>query len=126
MKELNKVLEMQAHSRGVEEMRLSIDAKSLITIGQDGSIVCFAIEDKDHKRTKDVKYSKEILIEKSTQDELSQAIKSLKESIDLEKRNHQMLLDKQSAENNARIEVISREIEEKKTIYDARNRQLQN
>ena len=71
MKELNKVLEMQAHSRGVEEMRLSIDAKSLITIGQDGSIVCFAIEDKDHKRTKDVKYSKEILIEKSTQDELS-------------------------------------------------------
>jgi len=126
VKELNKVLEMQAHSRGVEEMRLSIDAKSLITIGQDGSIVCFAIEDKDHKRTKDVKYSKEILIEKSTQDELSQAIKSLKESIDLEKRNHQMLLDKQSAENNARIEVISREIEEKKTIYDARNRQLQN
>ena len=106
-------------------MRLSIDAKSLITIGQDGSIVCFSIDDKELKQKKDREYSEEILIEKSTQDELTQAIKSLKESMDLEKRNHQMLMDKQSAENNAKIELISHEIEEKKQIYDERNRQLQ-
>lgn len=33
-------------------------------------------------------------------------------------------MDRQQAENNAKIEVISREIEEKKQSYDERNREL--
>lgn len=46
-KTLEKVIEMQAHARGIEEMRLTIDSKSLFTIGQDGSVCCFYIDDKE-------------------------------------------------------------------------------
>jgi hypothetical protein len=87
---MEKVIEMQAHSSYVEEMRLTIDSRSLFTAGNDGSICCFYIEDKEllkHRKERD--YSEEILIEKQTQEELMQQIKSLTESIQLEKNNHQ-------------------------------------
>jgi hypothetical protein len=35
---------------GVNEMRLSIDSKNLFSVGKDGSIYCFSIDDKELKR----------------------------------------------------------------------------
>jgi hypothetical protein len=109
-----KIAEVQAHARGIEEMRLTVDSKSLFTIGSDGSVCCFYIDDKELKLKKDRDYSEEILIEKRQQDELAQQIKQMTESIEMEKANHQALMDKQQRENNQKIEAISREIEEKK------------
>ena len=61
----------------------------MFSIGQDGSVCCFTIEDKELKRTKEIEFSEEILIEKSSQDELAQQIRSFKENIEQEKKNHQ-------------------------------------
>ena len=102
----DKAVEVQAHAAGVNEMRLSIDSKNLFSIGKDGSIYVFNVEDKELKRTFNKDFSEEILIEKQRQDELAQQIKALQESIELEKRNHKMQLDNQHAENDAKIEEL--------------------
>lgn len=114
------------HARGIEEMRLAVDAKVMFSIGADGSMCCMQIEDKELKLKKDREFSEEILIEKKRQDELAHQIKHFTESIEQEKANHQALMDRQQAENNAKIEAISREIEEKKQQYDETNRRLAN
>lgn len=75
-------------------MRLTSDSKSLFTIGTDGSICCFTIEDKLLKSTKEREYSEEILIEKQRQDELAQEINTQKEKIEQEKRNHAQQLER--------------------------------
>jgi WD40 repeat protein len=74
MPAVEKVIEMQAHSKNVEEMRLTIDSKILISAGGDGSICFFNIDDKEmiKYRKGEVEYSEEILIEKQQQEELMQ------------------------------------------------------
>ena len=67
-----KIAEVQVHARGIEEMRLTIDAKIMFSIGADGSLCCLQVEDKELKLKKDREFSEEILIEKKRQDELAQ------------------------------------------------------
>ena len=87
-------------------MRLTSDSKALFSIGTDGSICCFTVEDKMLKSVKDREFSEEILIEKQRQDELAQEIKKYKEDIEQEKWNHTQQLNRQLSENDKKIQIL--------------------
>jgi len=65
---LDKVNEVQAHSRPIERMRLSYDNHHLFTVGQDGCLIIHDVKDRDPKgkaRERDcLAFSDEILTEK--------------------------------------------------------------
>jgi len=65
---LEKIAEVQAHSKPIERMRLSFDNDFLFTVGQDGCIVIHTVKDRDprgmKRETRRLKPSEEILTEK--------------------------------------------------------------
>jgi len=73
---LDKVNEVQGHSKPMERMRMSYNNKNLFTVGQDGALIILDIIDRDTKGIsrqpqlgfKD--YSNEILTEKSEMDKI--------------------------------------------------------
>ena len=69
---LNKINEVQAHSKPIERMKLSFDNNYLFTGGQDGLLIIHDIKDRDPrggaKRERDglgLPFSDEILTEKT-------------------------------------------------------------
>lgn len=68
---LDKVNEVQAHSKPIERMRLSYDNDFLFTAGQDGCIMVHSVKDRDPRGLKRggegrrLKPSEEILTEKA-------------------------------------------------------------
>jgi hypothetical protein len=67
---LEKINEVQAHSKPIERMRLSFDNDFLFTAGQDGCIIVHSVKDRDPRGLKRggegrrLKPSEEILTEK--------------------------------------------------------------
>ena len=57
--------EVQAHSKGVEKLRLSHDCLNLFSVGMDGLICIFEVRDRDprnqNKVKEELKFSPEIL-----------------------------------------------------------------
>lgn len=70
-----KVLEVQAHSRSIQRLKLNYDNTRLFSVGDDGVIGVYSIVDKEPKK-KDttqlpiIQLSEEILIEKKRRDDL--------------------------------------------------------
>ena len=68
---LNKINEVQAHSKPIERMKLSFDNNYLFTGGQDGLLIIHDIKDRDPRGAKrereglGLPYSDEILTEKA-------------------------------------------------------------
>ena len=64
-KPLDKLNEVQAHSKGVEKLRLSHDCLNLFSVGMDGLICIFEVRDRDprsqNKAKEELKFSQEIL-----------------------------------------------------------------
>jgi len=69
---LEKVQSVAAHSKGVERMRISADNRHLFTASKDGSLMIFAISDRDPRgggiRQEIANFSEEILTEKVEMD----------------------------------------------------------
>ena len=67
-------MEIQAHSSGVERIRLSFNNSHLMSVGSDGSLCVFDIKDKDPKVRKDGKelptilHSEDVIIPKVERD----------------------------------------------------------
>lgn len=78
---LDKVNEVQAHSRPIERMRLSFDNHQLFTVGQDGCLIIHDVKDRDPKgkqREREcLPFSDEILTEKTEIDENNREIEQL-------------------------------------------------
>jgi len=70
---MDKINEVQAHSRQIERMRLSFDNQQLFTSGKDGCLIVHDVKDRDPKgktRERDcLPFSDEILTEKSEIDQ---------------------------------------------------------
>ena len=45
----DKVLEVQAHSRSIQRLKLSFDNTKLFSVGDDGVLACFTVTDKEPK-----------------------------------------------------------------------------
>ena len=76
---MEKINEVQAHSRPVERMKLSYDSQNLFSIGQDGLLCLFEVRDSGktpHKRQLD--FSEEILTESIQMDKLNKEIEDKK------------------------------------------------
>ena len=68
-----------SHSMGIyftgcmpSQMRLSCDDQSLFSVGEDGTLVCFTVTDKEGrmlKREKDITLAEEVLITRSDLEE---------------------------------------------------------
>jgi WD40 repeat protein len=75
---LDKVNEVQAHSKPIERMRLSFDNHQLFTVGQDGCLIIHDVKDRDPKgkqREREcLPFSDEILTEKTEIDENNREI----------------------------------------------------
>jgi WD40 repeat protein len=73
---LEKVCDVQAHSKAIERMRLSFDNNYLITAGRDGTLIIHDVKDRDprggvNKRDfgDSLNFSDEILTEKTEMEE---------------------------------------------------------
>lgn len=81
---LDKAVEVQAHSKQIERMRLNYDNSKLFSIGLDGVLACFSMKDNDQisktlqSNQPQIEFSEEILIEKFKLDDTNNRIKSLK------------------------------------------------
>ena len=68
MLKLERLSEVQAHSRPIERMRLTYDNNHLFTVGEDGCLIIYDVKDRDPKnKTKEreiLPYADEILTEK--------------------------------------------------------------
>jgi len=66
---LDKINEVQAHSKAIERMRLSYDNHHLFTVGQDGCLIIHDVKDRDpkgkNKERECLPFSDEILTEKT-------------------------------------------------------------
>ena len=66
---IDKINEVQAHSKPIDRMRLSYDNNNLFTVGQDGCLIIHDVKDRDPKgKQRDregLPFSDEILTEKS-------------------------------------------------------------
>ena len=70
---LDKINEIQAHSRPIERMRLSYDNNYLFTAGQDAALIIHAVsekedKDKDKREPMALAFSDEILTKKDELD----------------------------------------------------------
>ena len=98
---IEKAIEVQAHSKQVERMRLNYDNSKLFSIGLDGVLACFTIKDNDPiskqklQNQPTVQLSEEILIEKQRQDQLVTAINALKEEIENQKKSANQQLEQE-------------------------------
>lgn len=72
---MDKINEVQAHSKQIERMRLSFDNQQLFTSGKDGCLIVHDVKDRDPKgKTRErecLQFSDEILTEKSEIDQYS-------------------------------------------------------
>jgi len=70
---LDKINEVQAHSKAIERMRLSYDNHHLFTVGQDGCLIIHDVKDRDPKgknrERESLAFSDEILTEKTEIDQ---------------------------------------------------------
>lgn len=86
-----KVFEIQAHAKSVERLRLSYDNTTLFSCGLDGSVACFAIINRDKKKTDQglpqINISSENLLLKTELDKKKAKIESLKQNIQQENKN---------------------------------------
>lgn len=66
---MDKINEVQAHSKAIERMRLSHDNHHLFTVGQDGCFIIHDVKDRDPKgkqrEREGLPFSDEILTEKT-------------------------------------------------------------
>jgi hypothetical protein len=46
---IDKINEVQAHSKAIERMKLSYDNHQLFTVGQDGCLIIHEVKDRDPK-----------------------------------------------------------------------------
>ncbi len=68
-------MDVQAHSKAVERMKLNFDHTKMFSIGADGVVAIYSIIDKENVRKNAVQFpqihfSEEILIEKKRRDEI--------------------------------------------------------
>jgi hypothetical protein len=87
-----KILDVQAHSKAIERMKLNFDHSKLFTVGADGVVGIFTIHDKETSKKSAthfpaIQFSEEILIEKKRRDELQSEIQRLNEDIRQERAN---------------------------------------
>ena len=87
-----KLLDVQAHSKAVEKLKLNYDHTRLFSVGADGVVAIYSIHDKENNRKNafqfpQIQFSEEILIEKKRRDEIQTEIKRLSEDIKQEKSN---------------------------------------
>lgn len=68
MLKLERLSEVQAHSKPIERMRLTYDNNHLFTVGEDGCLIIYDVKDRDPKsKAKEreiLPYADEILTEK--------------------------------------------------------------
>jgi hypothetical protein len=66
---LERITEVQAHSKAIERMRLSYDNHHLFTAGEDGCLIIHDVKDRDPKnkgKERDIlPYADEIITEKT-------------------------------------------------------------
>lgn len=80
---IEKVNEIQAHSKPIERMKLSFDNQNLFTVGQDCCLIVYDVKDRDPKSKFDQRdtlpsFSDEILTEKNESEQINQEIEQLK------------------------------------------------
>lgn len=85
-------MDVQAHSKAIERMKLNFDHSKLFTVGADGVVGIFTIHDKETSKKSAahfpaIQFSEEILIEKKRRDELQSEIQRLNEDIRQERAN---------------------------------------
>ncbi len=124
-------MDVQAHSKSVERIKLNFDHTRLFSIGADGVVAIYTITDKENTRKNAVQFpqinfSEEILIEKKRRDEIQSEIKRLTEDIRQEKSNMEAQTQKELKQNEDRIKELERQIEEQKRYYDERNEKVDN
>lgn len=98
-KTMEKVLEVQAHAQQIERMRLNYDNTKLFSVGIDGTLACFSMQQKSSKLQQTDILHGEILIKKEDLDSIQKRIKNLKADIDLQEKTRDMQL-KQTMEKN--------------------------
>lgn len=83
---IDKINEVQAHSKPIERMRMSFDNHHLFTAGQDGCFIIHDVKDRDPKgktRERDcLAFSDEILTEKQEIDTFIQDKEQLQNELD--------------------------------------------
>ena len=128
---LYKALEVQAHSKQIERMRLNYDNSKLFSIGLDGVLACFSMRDNDPvsktnaQNQPPVEFSEEILIEKNKLDQTNKRIQDLKQEIDNIERNKQIQLDMQKLANETTIKELNEKIAATKQEFDEKNKLLE-
>ena len=128
---IEKAVEVQAHSKSVERLRLSYDNSKLFSIGLDGVLCCFTMKDNDEKfkeklrNQPQIMQSEEILIEKQRHDELGAVIQRLKRDIDQQKKNAKQQLESEEHTNKRAIEKLQEEQEAEKAMNEGKNKDLQ-
>lgn len=90
-----KLCEIQAHSLGIEKIRLSYDNQTLLSIGKDGVLCVFDVKDKEPKIRKDGKEiptiipGDDILIQKSERDRFKDDISQLRKEINIKRATYE-------------------------------------
>lgn len=86
-----RLLEIQAHSSGVERIRLTFSNTQLLSAGSDGSLCVFDVKDKEPKLRKDgkelptISHSEDILITKVERDKFREDVDLLRKEILIKK-----------------------------------------
>jgi len=83
---LDKINEIQAHSKPIERMRLSFDNTKLFTVGRDGCLIIHEVKERDPKgkgavEKRGLEFSDEILTEKTEIDAYQQEKETLENEL---------------------------------------------
>ena len=84
-------MEIQAHSSGVERIRLTFSNTHLLSAGSDGSLCVFDVKDKEPKLRKDGKelptitHSEDLLLTKVERDKFREDVDLLRKEILIKK-----------------------------------------
>ena len=120
---MEKVLEVQAHAQQIERMRLNFDNTKLFSVGIDGTLCCFSMQQKTRLQQADIIHG-EILIKKEDLDSIKKRIKNLKADIDLQEKTRDMQLKQTMKKNEEEIGDLENQIEEQKMQFEQTTQQL--